>query len=398
MKTPLIVVLLAAACGNSPPAAPSSPVAPVAPGPGGPAASSAELSASDVTTIWPLPTSEAQRDSMLTASSVGRHGELLPERVYAVPVLDERDRSASDPHADRARLRVVAARFEPCRASFGSAQDPDCVNQLRLVLQVLRPGGGSSGTAMGANDGAVLAFYKLTRDELLGLARDLVALRDQHGGGSADILDVHPLLAREGLGSAYAQALQAKLLEHAGADRLTRITFFTRTRAREPEWVFGAFDIKDGKAVTRPIATLGAERQTLEGAGAMKVIKPVTSAKDNPSALLAVFGRREATPADRAAYAAVLRIENPTRHTPETVACAECHAAERMHETGVALGLAPAEFAADYYTPVVTSATAGKITSENFHAVSYLGTNLAVSTRTANDTSFVLAEMRTLLR
>ncbi|HEY5944638.1 MAG TPA: hypothetical protein VIV40_04065 [Kofleriaceae bacterium] len=397
MKTSLIVVMLAAACGKSPPAAPLSPSSPVAPGSGTTAASTAELGPNDVTMIWPMPANEAQRDSLLSASSVGAYGELLPDRVYAVPVLDERDATTTDPHADRARLRVVAARFEPCRASFGSAEDPDCVNQLRLVLQVLRPGGGSSGTTMGANDGAVLVFYKLTRDELLGFARDVAALRDKHGGDKVEVLGVHPLLAREGLGSEYAKALQAKILEHAGADRLTRITFFMRTRAREPEWVFGAFDVKDGKAVTRPIATLGAERQTLEGAGPMKVIKPATTAKDNPGALLAVFGRREATQADRAAYAAVLRIENPTRHTPETMACAECHAAERMHATGVALGLSPEQFAADYYVPVVTSATVGKISGENFHAVSYLGTNLAVSTRTANDTSVVLAEMRTLL-
>ena len=359
-----------------------------------PAASAVQLSASDVTTIWPMPSSEAQRDTMLAATSTGRYGELLPAALYQVPILDERDPAATDAQADRARLRVVAARFEPCRGSFGSPDEASCTNQLRLVLQVLRPGAGAN-DAMGANDGAVLAFYKLSRDELLGFTRDVAALRAKYGVAESAALGVHPVLARDGLGGEFARALQAKLLEHAGAQRLTRITFFTRTKAREPQWKFGGFDIVDGKAVPKQIATLGDEHQTLEGAGPMKVIHPPTSSPDNPAPLLAVFGRRDPTPADRAAFAAVLRIENPKRHNPETIACAECHAAERMHATADSLGLhadGPDAFHSD-----ITSATAGKIDAENFHAVSYLGTNLAVTTRTANDTSAVLAEMRALL-
>lgn len=390
MKALLVIAPLIACSHPAPP--PPAAAAPAA------AAARITLAPSDVTTVWPMPASETERDAMLAATSVGRFGELLPASLYAVPVLDERDPAATDPHAERARLRVVAARFEPCRGSFGSAQETSCVNQLRLVMQVLRPGGGSSGSTMGANDGAVLAFYKLSREELLALARNVAALRAKYGGGLEDgPLGVHPLLAREGLRSAYARALQAELLAHAGAERLMRITFFIRTKAREPLWSFGAFDVRDGKAVPRRIATLDAEQQTLEGAGPRKVITPPTSSKDNPAALLGVFGRHDANDSDRAAYAAVLRIENPTLHNPDTMACAECHAAERMHATGDTLGLRTEQFASDGYRADVQSAAAGKIANENFHAVSYLGTNLAITTRTANDTSAVLAEMKTLL-
>src|SRR5688572_13075178 len=112
-------LLIAAACSNA--AVPASPQA------GTSSPSSVRLTAADVTTIWPMPVDEAQRDTLLAATSVGRHGELLPASLYQLPVLDERD-GTTDPQADRTRLRVVAMRFEPCRSSFAPPEDPSCVN------------------------------------------------------------------------------------------------------------------------------------------------------------------------------------------------------------------------------------------------------------------------------
>jgi hypothetical protein len=345
--------------------------------------------------IWPMPVDRAQLDSMLAATSMGAHGELLPASLYDVPILDERDDTVTDAKADRGRLRVVAARFEPCRNSFASANEPSCVNQIRLVLQVLRPGGGGiDPNTLGANDGAVLAFYKLTRDELLAFARESAAL----GGGASETLGVHPGLAREGLGSEYAKKLQAKVLDIVGAKRLTKITFFARTRAREPLWPFGTFEVADGRLIKKTIPTLAVDRQTLEGAGPRKVIAPLTSSPDNPAALLGIMGpARSATVAERAAYASVLRIQNPGKHNPDTMACAECHAAQRMQESAERmLGLRAEDFASDAYTSTV-KVTPGKIDSENFHLTSYLGTNLSVGTRTAHETDAVLEKMRLLL-
>jgi hypothetical protein len=268
-----------------------------------------------------------------------------------------------------------------------------------LVLQVLRPGGGTSkSTPIGANDGAVLAFYKLTREELNAFARDIAALASKHGGSASETLGVHPILARDGLGSEYAKQLQAKILANVGAKRLTKITFFARTSAREPEWPFGTFSVVDGKAVRKSIPTLTSEKQTLEGSF-NQVINPPTTSSDNPAALFRVFGSARAPkPEERAAYAALLRIQNPAKHNPDTIACAECHAAQRLQTAAEkTLGLRPADFADDAYVSTVLPAP-GKIDGENFHAVSYLGTNLAVLVRTANDTSAVLAQMNTLLQ
>jgi hypothetical protein len=395
----VIALSVSVACSKSGPTA--SPGAGTATPPSIVATGTVRLTASDVTMIWPMPADAAQRDTMLAATSMGGHGELLPANLYDVPLLDERDSTVTNPKEDRARLRVVAARFEPCRGSFGPPTDPACLNQIRLVMQVLRPGGGgAAATTMAANDGAVLAFYKITREELLGFARDIAALRDANGGSATatEGLGVHPVLARQGLGSEYAKQLQAKLLALVGAERLTKITFFVRTAAREPLWPFGGFNVVDGKLAKKIIPTLTVDRQTLEGAAFRKVIEPTTSSPDNPDALLSVMGpQREATAAERAAYASLLRIQNPKKHNPDTMACAECHVAQRMQVAAEkTLGLRATDFAADNFASTLQPVSS-KIDSENFHAVAYLGTNLAVTMRTANDTSAVLQEMSTLL-
>lgn len=386
--------IVAAACS-----APAS--APVAPGEPAPTSTTTPitLTPADVTMIWPMPRDAAGRDAMIAATATGGHGELLPAAHYKVPVLDERDWEVKDPQVDRTRLRVVAARLDPCFASFAPPTDPSCVNQVRLVMQVIRPDGGGVKDRMGANDGAVHAFYQLPRAELLALVRELAALGAKHGGTASETLGVHPILARDGTSSDYAKQLHALLLARIGANRLTRVTFFARTAAREPLWPFGLFDMIDGNLVQQDIVTLGAKRQTLEGAGPRKVIEPQTTSADNPGALLAVMGpTRTATERERAAYAALLRIQNPTKHTPDTMACAECHTAQRMQRAAEkTLGLLATEFAADHFatgTPLPET----PIDAENFHAAGYLGDNLAVSVRTANETAAVVAALTALLR
>jgi hypothetical protein len=393
-----VATMIVTACGTgSPPVqtATSSGASPPAV-----AAAAVELTPADVTMVWPMPADEAQRDSMLAATSQGKHGELLPLAMYQAPVLDERDFAVKDPKVDHGRLRVVAARLDPCFASFAPPQDLSCVNQVRLVLQAIRPGGGTVQPAgpMGANDGAVHLFYKLSRQELLDLSRSLAALRDKHGGSESSLLGVHPALARAGLGSAYAKQLQELLLSQIGARRLTRVTFFARTAAREPLWPFGIFDVVDGKLEQQTIVTTDTKRQTLEGAGPRKVVEPSTQSKDNPNALLSLMGpKRAPSPAERAAFAAVLRIQHPAKHTPETIACVECHAAQRMQSAAEkTLGLTPAEFGDDYFEPTIAPPER-TIDAENFHSCGYLGTNLAISTRTANETAAVVAAMNALL-
>ena len=387
------LVALSTACSTPAPV----PIAPGEPAPATPAKPIA-LTAADVTMIWPMPRDAAGRDAMIAATTAGGHGELLPAAHYKVPVLDERDWEVKDPQIDRTRLRVVAARLDPCFASFVAPTDASCVNQVRLVMQVIRPDGGGVKDRMGANDGAVHVFYRLPRAELLDLVRELAALGAKHGGTASETLGVHPILARDGASSDYGKQLHALLLARIGAKRLTRVTFFARTAAREPLWPFGLFDMIDGKLVQQDIVTLGAKRQTLEGAGPRKVIEPQTTSADNPAALLSVFGpTRTATDGERAAYAALLRIQNPTKHTPDTMACAECHTAQRMQRAAeMTLGLRATELPGDHFATGIPLPTT-PVDAENFHAAGYLGDNLAVSVRTANETAAVVTALTALL-
>ncbi|HEY5937733.1 MAG TPA: hypothetical protein VIU61_23960 [Kofleriaceae bacterium] len=387
------IVALLFACSTPAPV----PSAPGEPAPT-PTTTPITVTAADVTMIWPMPRDATGRDAMIAATAAGGHGELLPASHYKVPVLDARDWDVKEPQVDRTRLRVVAARLDPCFASFVPPTDASCVNQVRLVMQVIRSGGAGVKDRLGANDGAVHAFYRLPRAELLDLVRELAALGAKHGGTASETLGVHPILARDGAGSEYGKQLHALLLARIGVKRLVRVTFFARTADREPLWPFGLFDVIDGKLVEQDIVTLGAKRQTLEGAGPLKVIAPQTASADNPAALLTVRGpARTATDRERAAYAALLRIQNPTKHTPDTMACAECHAAQRMQRAAeITLGLRATDLAEDYFaTGIPLPAT--PVDAENFHAAGYLGDNLAVSVRTANETAAVVAALTALL-
>src|SRR5689334_8076284 len=82
IERPVVVVLMLAsfACSKSAPT--SSQGAGTAMPPSVGAIGTARLTASDVTMIWPMPADAAQRDTMLAATSMGGHGELLPANLY----------------------------------------------------------------------------------------------------------------------------------------------------------------------------------------------------------------------------------------------------------------------------------------------------------------------------
>ena len=175
--------------------------------------------------------------------------------------------------------------------------------------------------------------------------------------------------------------------------------FFTRSAAREPEWQFGALDVAGGVSSIRPLATLEHDHQSLTGAGTRLVISPQSSAPDRPHALLALGSTKKPTETQQRAYAAVLRIENPTTHNAGTTGCAECHVAERIRRSAEKqLGLRATSFAGDVFQTDLVSASAGKIAAENVHAAGYLGTNLAIATRTVHETSVAVEAIDGLLR
>src|SRR6185503_19656134 len=103
-------------------------------------------------------------------------GKLFPDQPFrsATGALLTRPPGPFHPGADAGlyydELRVVAMRIDPCFANLGPITNPaTCKNQLRLVLQPLRFEAGTTGMV----DGAVHAFYSITRDELVSLVKSI---------------------------------------------------------------------------------------------------------------------------------------------------------------------------------------------------------------------------------
>lgn len=374
-----------------------------------------EVANTDVTLVYPLPKA-AELDLMLAATSSGAFGELVPAEAFAkLPgPLDPRPGAATTERgeAGRAKLRLVGARLDPCFADLGDTPAARCQNQLRLIFQGLR----AEGDVVRADDGAVHVFVALTRDELLGLVRDLLAAKQRAGGYSEGPLGQHPLLKAQGLGSAFAAELRTALLLRSGAGRVTRVTFFLRSTARQGQWFFGVFDrerpvsgalvgLREGAFAAQKIPTTDFEQQVLDAglavAGELAGNVPTpTNHADNLLLLLDTAATRAAsTTAQARAFDAALRIENPRRHSPDTIDCVSCHVATPARRaTEAALGLSaqgnPNAYSA---TRSLAYAPPPRPSLENLHSLSYLDRELGLNQRTANETAAVATALAALL-
>jgi hypothetical protein len=283
-----------------------------------------ELGANDVSILFPLPES-GQIDQLLAPSALGEHGELLPRAVFEhAPELTL--------YADKAGqydvLRVVSARVDPCFPSLVGAPSPSCRFQVRLVLQPIYEDTGQ----VYAEDAAVHVFYDLPSGDFIELLSDLLELREHPLQAP---LSVQPTIASEGLSGPYATALRAAFLSKLGAARLTRMTFMQLGGERNA-WTFGGFDLTGGTATPVAILASTVTEQTFSNdtigdplsfsgdvspalAGAPEDLSPLyDSATASQAGDVALF----------ALYESILRIENPDRHSPESVDCVSCHTAQ----------------------------------------------------------------------
>jgi hypothetical protein len=110
----------------------------------------------------------------------------------------------------------------------------------------------------------------------------------------------------------------------------------------------------------------------------------------------------------QAAFDAALRIENPDKHSPETIDCASCHVAGVSRVvTGAKLGLSPAGNP-NVFNPdprFVTAADVRQTTQVNddsrlnVHMFSYRSAQPMIGMRVINETAAVMAVMdSTVLR
>ena len=263
----------------------------------------------------------------------------------------------------------------------------------------------ASGKTTALDDG-VHVFYSLTRDQLVSLLEDVIAIR-QENGGTQDLgeLGVHPIIASQGLTGAEWKSLSADILKYAGTSNLMRFTTIHNTNL-DTEWTFEGFDIAKGIPTDMVIPTLP-KKATNEtffqgfGAGFAGGFTPSTIATDDMQVLGNTAAAAKASAADaQSAFDAALRIQNPGFHSPNTIDCASCHMAEPAQIiTGGSLKLsATGDANAFVANPKYIRAsdmkekTPENMTTDglNLHMFSYKDSNPMVQARVINETAAVV--------
>lgn len=278
----------------------------------------------EVSYLLPLPT-PGYPNRLWAADTAAKNGQLLPRSVYQeLPMLVVlRDREWL-----YQALRVVAFRVDPCFQE--GTGNPPCRRQLRFVWQPLEE---TRGQWM-ALDAAVHTFHDLNEAEWKTLKEGLSRLRTRYPQEKGLALQVHPRLAKEGIGSAYGRELSRILFSLAGPGNLTRATAMT-VNTEGTVWVFTGFDLKDGVATRIPVP----RTKNVAQAFFANLERPLDYRStmnpfpQNEAPFLSLLrdsaaAEREMTEAElQSAVRSSLRALNPRLSNPGTVDCASCHAA-----------------------------------------------------------------------
>jgi len=353
----------------------------------------------DLTIVMPLATTQAQFDGYLPAKA------LLPKAMYTAKFPDPTGSGGigSDVTMKYDNLRIVAVRLDPCFAQIGPITDPStCDNQLRVVFQSLTfANGGTS-----AIDGAVHAFYRLSREQLKSAISEIVALRKANGQTTAmGALQPHPLIVKQGEDGAFAQGLNQIILEYAGPSNLIRFTHFQSSNL-QTVWNFSGFDVTGTSTKMMVIPNIPDSGTTVgffQGFSSPMNggFTPESTAKDTVTLLVnADKAKAASADAQQAAYDAALRIENPGFHSPNTIDCASCHVgqAARLLIGDDVLGLSAVGNANLFkrdtkYVSLRSMKQTTNVRTQplNVHMLSYRNDKLMIGQRVINETAATVA-------
>lgn len=293
------------------------------------ASADADLGMNDVSVLVPLPKT-ADAPGYLAADTVGRGGVLLPQEVYAkIPAF-----TPTVANFERAKLRGIAVRFDGC---FRKEKTDPCEAQIRIVMQPLASnlegGGAGGGESAEATDSAVHLFYRIADADFAKVVTELRKLRSLAPETARDgALQVHPSLVAQGIEGAYGKALFNLIRGYAGADNLSRVTFFLRTPSRADQWDFGGLFKSGAEWKSMQIPGVGeTQRVSLPAAlpseYAYKAEPVATTPEDLTVALSAELMQKATSEGRQAAVSALMRVENPRVHSADQIQCVSCHVA-----------------------------------------------------------------------
>ncbi len=292
----------------------------------------AQWGMNDVTVIYPLPKHAVDASQLISPQDPGLGGPWLPQKVYVrLPEINKGEAKAYTYQ----NLRVVAVRLDPCFRDEGK-----CLAQVRLVWQPVGNSVYGSSSPLGqleAKDAAVHSFYTLDAARFGALLEDYEALRKANAWDlSAEPLQVHPVLLKQGLDGPFARGLRQLLARYVGTSTLWRVTAM-KTFVGNDQWSFLGFSVSGGLARDIVIPrTRGATQQAFRTAESTQadfsggVVTPAPQGGDNVLPILqnSRFLRGDAPDSLSALGKAIADIENPKVHTPETMDCVSCHTAQ----------------------------------------------------------------------
>lgn len=370
------------------------PVAPTTPYTG-------DVGTNDVSILYPMPAAAESKDFLRPTTS-GAHGELLPKMAFEKVVPNDRLEQTDTTHPSGiGELALISVRLDHCSARKGPGT---CTSEVRAVFQAIyeKTGiepDGDPATGSAAQDGAVHVMYDVGEAELVVMMKQILTLRKAHGDLTSTRLEVHPILAKQGLGGGFATGLRDILLEHVGGNRIARITVFDHNMHPDSDgWTFQSFDRVNGQMVEGKIPTLAFPAITVAGTSALAgpfdmtgAFEANTTVKDSVGALVNTPRPEKGTPEVASvlqpAFENALRIQNPTLHNAETTDCANCHLAEGAHL--IAENVYALKATSEFTAPGGTNYVLDRSSVTNLHAFGYLHRKISIMQRTANESTVV---------
>jgi len=342
------------------------------------------VDAADVSILYPLPDTI---ELLIQPAEQGVFGQLFPEPLFPTAI------GPVDIGASYRDMRLIALRLDPCSAR------KTCSTEVRAIFQPVLT---SSDGTLTVADGAIHVFYGMPQAELVSFLKQILALKKSYGAGIVygRTLGPQPILVATGLGGDFARGLHALVLEHLGESRIERFTEFNHQIPALDRWDFYLFERVAADLVRQPIATTTTDEQQVTGThtdplhpGGIVMVSPPLE-----SPLIAVVD--ESRPPDvtdeiRAGFARAIELQDPRKQNSESVDCVSCHLAEGARRVGAAqYGLSTTTaFQSD--RSLEYQRDLGAVT--NLHMFAYVGRNVSVTQRVANESAVTADALQQLL-
>jgi hypothetical protein len=348
----------------------------------------------DVTILAPLPATATAMPVLLRGSDAADDGTALVSRELF-------DRLAADDGRGLTVLRpevyddleLVAVRFDLCDRQLPGVCPEAEDARLRLVFQPIARA--LTLDTSSAQDAGFHAFYAIANAEIAGAVAALRELADsaaEQGGA----LRVSPALSAPDP-EPYASKLRAFVRRYGGETRLVRLTMNAQPESSEQvRWAFRGV-VKQGGAFV-DIAMVGAP-ETVETVilGSSYDVSPTAGISPGLVSVLTSSMFQAADATTKGQYLAELAaVDNPLKHSAETVACFACHVSTfLMRARSNSASIDPETLPGRYTSELELSVAAGKSaeTQHSIRALGYLVRDPMISQRVVNDTAQTLTEL-----